>query len=60
MKLHSWHPVPLLLHSPRCGADGRPRFTESDCNAGSLGFFRAMHLFPLMLANAGLLDKYGA
>jgi 2,3-bisphosphoglycerate-independent phosphoglycerate mutase len=60
MKLHSWHPVPLLLHSPRCGADGRPRFTESDCNTGSLGIFRAMHLLPLMLANAGFLDKYGA
>ncbi|KPK62314.1 MAG: hypothetical protein AMK73_06295 [Planctomycetes bacterium SM23_32] len=60
MKLHSWHPVPLLLHSPRCGADGRLRFTEADCNVGSLGIFRAMYLFPLMLANAGLLDKYGA
>jgi 2,3-bisphosphoglycerate-independent phosphoglycerate mutase len=60
MKLHSWHPVPLLLHSPRCGADGRPRFTEQECNGGSLGVFRAMYLLPLMLANAGLLDKYGA
>jgi 2,3-bisphosphoglycerate-independent phosphoglycerate mutase len=60
MKLHSWHPVPLLLHSPRCGADGRLRFTETECNSGSLGIFRAMHLMPLMLANAGLLDKFGA
>lgn len=60
MKLHSWHPVPLLLHSPRCGADCRPRFTEEECNVGSLGIFHAMYLFPLMLANAGLLDKYGA
>ncbi len=60
MKLHSWHPVPVMLHSPRCGADGRPRFTEAECNGGSLGMFHAMHLLPLMLANAGLLDKYGA
>ena len=60
MKLHSWHPVPLLLHSPRCGADGRRRFTEADCNGGSLGIFHSMYLFPLMLANAELLDKYGA
>ncbi|MCK4376381.1 MAG: 2,3-bisphosphoglycerate-independent phosphoglycerate mutase [Candidatus Brocadiae bacterium] len=60
MKLHSWHPVPLLLHSPRCGADCRPRFTEEECNVGSLGIFHAMYLFPLMVANAGLLDKYGA
>jgi 2,3-bisphosphoglycerate-independent phosphoglycerate mutase len=60
MKLHSWHPVPLLLHSARCGADGRPRFTEAECNCGSLGIFRAMYLMPLMLANAGWLDKFGA
>ncbi len=60
MKLHSWHPVPLLLHSPRCGADGATKFTEAACNCGSLGIFRAMYVLPLMLANAGLLDKYGA
>ena len=60
MKLHSWHPVPLLIHSPRCGADCRPAFNESECNAGSLGIFHSMHLLPLMLANAGLLDKFGA
>ena len=60
MKLHSWHPVPLLLHSPRCGADGAARFTERDCDGGSLGVFRSMYLLPLMLANAGLLDKFGA
>ena len=60
MKLHSWHPVPLMLYSPRCGADGAPRFTESHCNGGSLGIFRAMYLLPLMLANGGMLDKFGA
>lgn len=60
MKLHSWHPVPLLLHSPRCDAGGLSRFTEQECSHGTLGFFRSMYLMPLMLANAGLLDKYGA
>ncbi|MCD6415706.1 MAG: 2,3-bisphosphoglycerate-independent phosphoglycerate mutase [Planctomycetes bacterium] len=60
MALHSWHPVPLLMHSPRCGADRRPRFTEDECNFGGLGVFRSMFLMPLLLANAGLLDKYGA
>ena len=60
MKLHSWHPVPLMIHSPRCDASGLPRFTEQNCNSGGLGIFRAKHLLPLMLANAGLLDKYGA
>jgi 2,3-bisphosphoglycerate-independent phosphoglycerate mutase len=60
MQLHSWHPVPLLLHSPRCGADRVSAFTEQACNTGSLGIFRSMYLLPLMLANAGLLDKFGA
>jgi len=60
LKLHSWHPVPLLLHSPRCGADGLPRMTESNCNCGGLGIFPARYVLPLMLANAGLLDKFGA
>ncbi len=60
MKLHSWHPVPLLINSPRCGADCRPRFTEAECNVGGLGIFRSMYLMPLLMANAGLLDKFGA
>ncbi len=60
MKLHSWHPVPLMLNSPRCAADCAEAFTEANCNTGSLGIFRAMYLMPLMLANAGLLDKFGA
>jgi 2,3-bisphosphoglycerate-independent phosphoglycerate mutase len=60
MKLHSWHPVPLLLHSQHCGADLPKRFTEAECNTGGLGIFRSMNLLPLMLANAGLLDKFGA
>jgi len=60
MKLHSWHPVPVLIHSPRCDASGLLRFTEHHCNSGSLGTFLAMHLMPLLLANAGRLDKFGA
>jgi len=60
MKLHSWHPVPLLLHSDRCNVGQGPRFTEQECSVGTLGTFLSMHLLPLMLANAGLLDKFGA
>ena len=60
MKLHSWHPVPLLLHAARAGGDGLPRFTEHDCVSGSLGTFLSMHLMTLMLASAGRLDKFGA
>jgi len=60
MKLHSWHPVPLLLHSRRCDADGQMRFTEECCTHGSLGIFHSMHLTTLMLANGEILDKFGA
>lgn len=60
MKLHSWHPVPLLLHSAHCDASGLTRFTEQTCNRGPLGIFLSMHLMSLMMANAGLLDKFGA
>jgi 2,3-bisphosphoglycerate-independent phosphoglycerate mutase len=60
MHYHSWHPVPLLIHSANCGADLLPRFTESNCNTGSLGIFESLHLMPLLLANAGKLYKFGA
>jgi 2,3-bisphosphoglycerate-independent phosphoglycerate mutase len=60
MKLHSWHPVPLLLHSSRCDVSAQPRFTEQLCSRGTLGVFLSMYLLPLMLANAGMLDKFGA
>lgn len=60
MKLHSWHPVPLLLHSDRCDASGLTSFSEQTCTRGPLGTFLSMHMMALMLANAGLLDKFGA
>ncbi len=61
MKLHSWHPVPLLLHSERCDVAGADKFTELECShKGTLGTFHSMHLISLMLANSALLDKYGA
>lgn len=60
LKSHSWHPVPLLLHSryvrPR---EGR-RFTESDCYKGGLGRFRAVELMPELLAHGLKLQKFGA
>ncbi len=61
MKLHSWHPVPLLLHSNKCDIAGAERFTENECTTkGTLGIFHSMHMISLLLANASLLDKYGA
>jgi len=60
LKSHSWHPVPVLIYSKVCGADGIESFTEKGCNRGSLGIFPMKHLMPLLLANAGRLAKYGA
>ncbi|MEW5977732.1 MAG: 2,3-bisphosphoglycerate-independent phosphoglycerate mutase [Acidobacteriota bacterium] len=60
MKSHSWHPQPVLLHGPVCGSDRLERFTETNANRGSLGLFQSKHLIRLMMANAGLFDKFGA
>ncbi len=60
LKSHSWHPVPLLLYSKYCRADGIPEFGERACGRGSLGVLPARHILSLALANAGRLTKYGA
>jgi len=58
---HSWHPVPVLLHS----AYGRGPamssvFTERACGQGSLGRFYSKQLMGLLLAHAMRLAKFGA
>jgi 2,3-bisphosphoglycerate-independent phosphoglycerate mutase len=61
LKSHSWHPVPVLLHSRYCRPDGVVRFGERDCIRGGLGpRFPATDLMPLALANALRLKKFGA
>ena len=60
LKGHSWHPQPVLLHSPYSGSDKLERFTETGANTGSLGIFEAKHLIRLMQANAKMFDKFGA
>ncbi len=60
MAAHSWHPVPLLVHSPVCFVDGSQEFTETCATQGHLGTFPASELMGLLLANAGRLAKYGA
>ena len=59
-KAHSWHPVPVMVRSKVCGADRLERFTEKQCNSGSLGIFPMVELMPVLLANAGRIDKFGA
>jgi 2,3-bisphosphoglycerate-independent phosphoglycerate mutase len=60
MAAHSWHPVPALLWSERCGRDEVERFGERWCRQGALGLRPTKDLMALMLANAGRLQKYGA
>ena len=57
---HSWHPVPILLHSKWCRPDGVKKFSESACLLGGLGRFPATQVMPLAMANALKLDKFGA
>jgi 2,3-bisphosphoglycerate-independent phosphoglycerate mutase len=61
IKYHSWHPVPVLLWSGCCRADGVEVFGERACMTGGLGpRMPATDLMPLALANAGWLKKFGA
>ncbi len=60
LKSHSWHPVPVLLHSNVCRTEQAPGFGERQCAHGQLGTVRAVDLLPLMMANAGKFEKFGA
>jgi len=60
LRSHSWHPVPILLHSPHCRADPVKEFSERGCSRGGLGRFRATDIMPLAMANALRLAKFGA
>lgn len=57
---HSWHPVPVVLASDVCRTDGCQAFGETAAIGGGLGQFEAVYLMPLLLANAGRLEKFGA
>ncbi|MFC1862077.1 2,3-bisphosphoglycerate-independent phosphoglycerate mutase [Chloroflexota bacterium] len=60
LKGHSWHPVPLLLHSKWCRPDRVSEFSESACILGGLGRLPATQVMPLAMANALKLTKFGA
>ncbi len=60
LKSHSWHPVPVMLFSRFCRADGIAEYGEHACAAGSLGRCRSKELMPIALANAMRLNKFGA
>ncbi len=60
LRAHSWHPVPVILHSRYARVDDVNRFDEYACARGSLGLRPGVHLMGLALAHAGRLAKYGA
>lgn len=61
LQSHSWHPVPVLLHSRTCRPDPVDRFGERACLSGGLGpTFPATNLMSLIMAHAGRLAKFGA
>jgi 2,3-bisphosphoglycerate-independent phosphoglycerate mutase len=60
MGAHSWHPVPVVIHSPQVRRDAVTRFDEAACAGGLLGLRPGVHLMGLALANAGRLRKFGA
>ena len=59
MGRHSWHPVPLLVHSPQTIGDGVREFTERACADGSIGRLAATRVMMMTLAHAGKLRKFG-
>jgi 2,3-bisphosphoglycerate-independent phosphoglycerate mutase len=56
---HSWHPVPLLIHSRLTLGEGVGAFHERAFATGSLGRIPATQMMFLALAHAGKLAKFG-
>ncbi len=58
---HSWHSVPLLIHSTYVRPQVRvEEFGERACARGNLGHVRAMDVMAMLLAHALKLRKFGA
>ncbi len=60
LKNHSWHPVPILLHSACCRTDSVKSFSEVACLSGGLGRIHGTDIMPLAMANALKTIKFGA
>jgi len=60
LRSHSWHPLPVLLHSTYARVDEVERFDEISCARGGLGRQPMVNLMTLALAHALRLTKYGA
>ncbi|MDO8472493.1 MAG: phosphoglycerate mutase, partial [Dehalococcoidia bacterium] len=60
MQGHSWHPVPILIHSQWCRGSDVEKFSELACLRGDLGRIPAHDAMAHALAHALKLSKYGA
>ncbi len=59
MKSHSWHGVPVLVHSPYT-LPTADRFGERPCAGGTLGVFPAEEIMGLLMGHAMKLNRFGA
>ena len=59
MRSHSWHAVPLLLHS-KYTLPTAESFGERACAGGSLGVFPSEEIMGLLMGHALKLNRYGA
>ena len=62
LKAHSWHPVPVLLHSGKglSRIDKAVSFGEAECSQGGLGRMPMRFIIWEALGAAGKLNKFGA
>ena len=60
LKSHSWHSLPLLLHSPYVITEGRSGFSERAAAYGTLGHINHADVLDLAMAHALKYDKFGA
>jgi 2,3-bisphosphoglycerate-independent phosphoglycerate mutase len=61
MRMHSWHPVPLLLWAPKTvRRDQLEKFGERSAMRAGLGRIHGTELMPLLMAHANKLRKFGA
>ena len=60
IKSHSWHPVPVLIHSRWSRKSDISEFGETQLIKGSLGVLNSLDLMMLIMANSGRLAKFGA
>jgi 2,3-bisphosphoglycerate-independent phosphoglycerate mutase len=59
MRSHSWHGVPVLIHSPYT-LPTAGRFGERACSGGSLGLFPAEEIMGYLMGHALKLNRFGA